>query len=130
MLFRSIRETRFLQEGTVTCEGDRHKEAPKGIFGGADGSSASMTKNPYSEHPISLESKLSDEEFSAGDVLQIRTPCGGGYGNPFERDPQKVLGDVLDDFTTIEDARESYGVVIDPETMTVDKEATAQLRAG
>ena len=88
-----------------------------------------MTKNPDSDHPVSLESKLSDEEFAAGDMLQIRTPCGGGYGNPFERDPKKVLDDVLDDFTTIEDARESYGVVIDPETMTVDMEATARLRA-
>ena len=67
-----IRETRFLQDGTVTCEGDRHKERPKGIFGGSDGSSAGMTKNPGSDHPVSLESKLSDEEFAAGDVLQIR----------------------------------------------------------
>ena len=124
-----VRETRFLQEGTVTCEGDRHIECPKGIFGGKDGSHASLTKNPGTDHAVSLQAKLSDEEFAQGDVLQIRTPCGGGYGNPFERDPQKVLGDVLDDFTTIEDAKESYGVVIDPETMTVDADATAKLRA-
>ena len=32
-------------------------------------------------------------------------------------------------FTTIEDAKASYGVVIDPNTMTVDEEATAKLRA-
>ena len=124
-----IRETRFLQEGTVTCEGDRHMEAPKGIFGGAKGHSASMTKNPGTNHAVSLQAKLSDEEFGEGDVLQIRTPCGGGYGNPKERDPKLVLSDVLDDFTDIDDARESYGVVINPETMTVDEEATQKLRA-
>ncbi len=123
-----VRETRFLQEGTVTCEGDRHKEAPKGIFGGYDGTSASMTKNPDSDNPKSLESKLSDEEFAANDVLQICTPCGGGYGNPLERDPEMVLGDVLDDFTTVEDAEKSYGVVIDASTMTVDVEKTKALR--
>ncbi|MDY4414294.1 MAG: hydantoinase B/oxoprolinase family protein, partial [Ruminococcus sp.] len=123
-----VRETRFLQEGTVTCEGDRHIEAPKGLFGGSDGHSASMTKNPDSDNPVSLPSKLSDEEFALNDVLQIRTPCGGGYGNPFERDPKLVLGDVLDDFTTIEDAKNSYGVVIIPSSMTVDEQATAELR--
>lgn len=124
-----VRETRFLEGGTVTCEGDRHHEAPKGLFGGAGGHSGSMTKNPYGDDPVHLPSKLSDEEFAPGDVLQIRTPCGGGYGNPYERDPELVLGDVLDDFTTLEDARASYGVVIDPTTMQVDRTATERLRA-
>lgn len=124
-----IRETRFLEGGTVTCEGDRHHEAPKGLFGGADGHSGSLTKNPRTEGAVSLPSKLSDEEFGVGDVLQIRTPCGGGYGNPFERDPQLVLSDVLDDFTTVEDAEKSYGVVIDPVEMTIDFAATEELRA-
>lgn len=124
-----VRETRFLDGGTVTCEGDRHHEAPKGLFGGAPGHSGSMTKNPYSDSPKYLPSKLSDEEFGVNDVLQIRTPCGGGYGNPFERDPQLVLGDVLDGFTTVEDAKVSYGVVIDPVGMAVDLDATAALRA-
>jgi N-methylhydantoinase B/oxoprolinase/acetone carboxylase alpha subunit len=123
-----VRETRFLTDGTVTCEGDRHIEAPKGIFGGCDGHSASMTKNPNTSYPVSLPSKLSDEEFAENDVLQICTPCGGGYGNPFERDPQLVLSDVLDDFTTIEDAKTSYGVIIDPTTMLVDETATALAR--
>lgn len=88
-----------------------------------------MTKFTTAGEAVSLESKLSDEEFGQGDILQICTPCGGGYGNPMERDPELVLGDVLDDFTTIEDAKASYGVVIDPVTMTIDKEATAKLRA-
>ena len=41
-----------------------------------------------------------------------------------------LLKDVLDDFTTIEDAKNSYGVVINPDTMTVDVDATALLRVG
>lgn len=124
-----VRETRFLTNGTVTCEGDRHKEAPKGIFDGYDGHSASMTKNPNSDNPISLESKLAEVEFSEGEVLRICTPCGGGYGNPMERDPELVLGDVLDDFTTIEDAEKSYGVKINLENMEIDYEETEKLRA-
>lgn len=49
-----VRETRFLQDGTVTCEGDRHKEAPKGIFGGYNGTSASMTKIRLQTHQFHL----------------------------------------------------------------------------
>lgn len=123
-----IRETRFLTDGTITCEGDRHKEAPKGIFGGSDGSSGSLTKNPGTDKALSLESKLAEVEFAKGEVLQIRTPCGGGYGNPFERDPEMVLSDVLDGFTSVEEAKKSYGVKITAQ-LKVDKEATASLRA-
>ncbi len=45
-------------------------------------------------------------------------PNSGGYGDPLERDPDAVLSDVLDGFTTVELAERDYGVVIDPETMT------------
>ena len=56
-------------------------------------------------------------------------PNSGGYGEPLERDPAAVLSDVLDGFTTIELAERDYGVVIDPETMTLETEATAKARA-
>jgi N-methylhydantoinase B/oxoprolinase/acetone carboxylase alpha subunit len=41
------------------------------------------------------------------------TPSGGGYYDPFERDPQAVLKDVLDGYTDIERAERDYGVKID-----------------
>ena len=47
---------------------------------------------------------------------------------PLERDPEAVLRDVLNDKVSIENAR-LYGVVIDPDGMTLDHEATARLRA-
>ena len=49
---------------------------------------------------------------------------GGGYGDPLERDPPKVLDDVLDGFFTVEHARAAYGVVVDPVAETVDATAT------
>ena len=55
-------------------------------------------------------------------------PNSGGYGDPVEREVELVLSDVLDGFTTIERAERDYAVVIDPETMTVDAEATQRLR--
>jgi N-methylhydantoinase B/oxoprolinase/acetone carboxylase alpha subunit len=65
---------------------------------------------------------------SAGDTLQITVPNSAGYGDPLERDPELVLSDVLDGYTTAELAERDYGVVIDSKTMTVDAEATARVR--
>ncbi|MDQ0394332.1 hypothetical protein [Labrys monachus] len=52
----------------------------------------------------------------------------GRFGNPLERDPHKVLDDVLDGFCSPEDAREIYGVVLDLESETVDLGGTQALR--
>jgi N-methylhydantoinase B/oxoprolinase/acetone carboxylase alpha subunit len=64
----------------------------------------------------------------AGDTLQITVPNSAGYGDPFERDPEAVLADVLDGFTTVELAERDYGVVIDPASLALDAEATARRR--
>ena len=56
-------------------------------------------------------------------------PCGGGYGDPLERPASQVLEDVLDDFCTVEHAREAYGVVVDLSKEVVDDSATESLRA-
>ena len=53
---------------------------------------------------------------------------GGGWGDPFKRDPQRVLADVRDERVSIDSAREHYGVAVDPETMMVDARATDALR--
>lgn len=123
-----IRETRFLEDGIVGCEGDRHFDSPHGLFGGKDGRPASLIKNPGSDKEMKMPSKVSADYFQAGDVIQVSSPCSGGYGNPLERDPELVLSDILDGFGRLEDAEADYGVVIDAETMTVNAEATEALR--
>ena len=63
----------------------------------------------------------------------VRTAGGGGWGNPLERDPEKVRIDVLEGFVSIEAARNEYGVVLKPGSNStfyeVDEEATKKLRA-
>ena len=49
----------------------------------------------------------------AGDRLVSEGPCGGGYGDPLQRDPNSVRDDVLDGYLTAESALADYGVVID-----------------
>jgi N-methylhydantoinase B len=46
-----------------------------------------------------------------GEIVRGNTTSGGGYGDPRERDPERVLKDVLDGFETIERASELYGLV-------------------
>jgi N-methylhydantoinase B len=53
---------------------------------------------------------------------------GGGYGNPKERDPAAVLKDVQFGYVSVEQAKADYQVVIDPETLTLDLDATRNLR--
>jgi N-methylhydantoinase B len=63
----------------------------------------------------------------------VDTPGGGGWGDPYCRDPQRVLRDVRDEVVSIDAAARDYGVVIRAEGLhgyCIDIEATAALRAG
>ncbi len=64
------------------------------------------------------------------DVYQVRTQSGGGYGDPLDRDPARVLADVMQGVVSVAGARAQYGVAIDPTGETVDQAATdAERRA-
>jgi N-methylhydantoinase B/oxoprolinase/acetone carboxylase alpha subunit len=125
-----VRENRFLVDGTYSSEGDRHEDPPRGIFGGHDGLPGAVTKNPGAAGEEEFPAKVTGIPCSAGDVIRIQAPNAAGYGNPLERPPEQVREDVLDDFTTLELAREAYGVVFrDEATLEIDEEATAAARA-
>jgi N-methylhydantoinase B len=64
-----------------------------------------------------------------GDVLVKHSSGGGGIGNPAERDPELVREDVENEFVSLENAKEIYRVVIEPDTLKVDHQATKALRA-
>lgn len=125
-----VRTNTFLVDTAITCEADRHEsDVPWGIFGGHDGLNASVVRNPGTEHAMNWPAKVTARPLNAGDSLQITVPSGGGYGDPYLRPAEKVLNDVLDEFTTIERAASDYGVVINPDTLTVDEPASDALRS-
>jgi N-methylhydantoinase B/oxoprolinase/acetone carboxylase alpha subunit len=70
-------------------------------------------------------------EFDIGrnDVLYMRMASGGGYGDPLEREPQRVLRDVEDGIVSRQEARNIYGVAIDGDEPTLNLTATERLRA-
>lgn len=63
------------------------------------------------------------------DVVLLKKSGGGGYGNPLDRDPLKVLEDVKEGYVSIEKAASQYGVLIDSRSMDLDVEGTKKLRA-
>jgi N-methylhydantoinase B len=63
------------------------------------------------------------------DAFLIRGGGGGGYGNPLERAIDEVVEDVRQGYVSIKAAAEHYRVVIDAETLAVDRAATERLRA-
>ena len=130
-----IKSQRYLTSGFMTHESDRHLDAPWGAFGGKAGSVGKMEiyniKDPSN---VRQEySKFSGLRTNEGDVVSYISPSGGGFGDPLERDPLKVLDDVLDEIITIESARDDYGVVMlevdDGYGWSVNSEATKKLRA-
>jgi N-methylhydantoinase B/oxoprolinase/acetone carboxylase alpha subunit len=125
-----IRRNRFLVDGTYSCEGDRQWDPPRGVFGGWDGLVASAHKNPGTGSEEYVEAKVTGVPFKAGEYIELREPNAGGYGDPLDREPQLVREDVLDDFTTVQLARDAYGVIFhDERSLEVDTEATARRRA-
>lgn len=123
------RDMRFLaDDGKLTNLTDRHVFSPYGLFGGQPGRPGRTVINPGpGEQPV--HSKVS-REFAYGDVLSFQQPGAGGYGDPLEREPGRVLEDVLDDYVSLEAARTEYGVVIAGTglDLRVDERATADLR--
>jgi N-methylhydantoinase B len=124
----SVREVAFLEDGGVSVEGEGHVYAPWGFSGGRDGETASMSFRPEQGNERRLPSKLPNLSTRAGDRIEVVGPCGGGYGNPFERDPALVLEDVFDGYLTRDQALADYGVVIGDD-LAVDDEQTRQARA-
>ena len=53
---------------------------------------------------------------------------GGGYGDPLDRDPPAVARDLRTGTTSVEVARNTYGVIVDPETLTLDAPKTEARR--
>jgi len=76
-----------------------------------------------------IQKVISWSHLDHDDVFQVRTQSGGGYGDPLDRDPSRVLEDVRSGVVSLEGARSQYGVVIDPKSETVSAEGTERARA-
>jgi N-methylhydantoinase B len=96
-------------DASCTVLGDRGKFAPEGRFGGGQGLPTEVWWELAGERMVPpLVSKCGGVQMNTGDVLVIRTPGGGGYGAPGERDRELVKRDVLRGFVSVSGADHEY----------------------
>jgi N-methylhydantoinase B len=118
------------QAMTVVIPSDGHHVPPQGVHGGLPGSAAAT-------YLIDLDGTRTKQpnvctlEIIRGERVYGLDCGGGGYGNPKERDPERVREDVAEGWVSEEAAREIYGVAFLPERagkLQVDVAATKALR--
>jgi N-methylhydantoinase B len=118
----------FTPHAMLTTRGmERCIMRPWGRKGGAFGTRALTIVNDGTPEEKSIGKITEVLHLNPNDRIRIVTPNGGGYGDPLERDPARVLRDVQDDLLSPEQARQNYGVVI--ADGAVDEQATARERA-
>jgi N-methylhydantoinase B len=103
--------------------------APYGVAGGGAGRTGHITLNPGTPGARVLPGQGDGIVLKRGDLLRFETCGGGGWGDPLTRDPARVRQDVARGFVTPRGALEDYGVVLDPATLDVAKDATEDERA-
>jgi N-methylhydantoinase B len=130
--------TEFMRRGkgrwSVSSIADRTQYPAPGLLGGHPGAPGEVVLDDGARlHPKALV------ELKENDIVHVNLPGGGGYGNPFERDAERVLRDVIEGYVTLEEAEKSYGVAIRytgkaeelvklPEDWMIDQRRTAELR--
>ena len=130
--------TEFVRRGegkwSVSSIADRTKYPALGLLGGQPGALGEVALGDGTQlHAKSLV------DLGAGDVVHVNLPGGGGYGNPLQREVQRVLWDVIEGYITPEEAEQNYGVMVHytgkpeelvklPNQWTIDELRTAQLR--
>lgn len=116
---------------TVLYPCDAQQFPPRGVRGGADGiCSASWhidTKGAGHKLPTIVQI-----EVPKGEYIRGLDSSGGGYGNPLDRDPKRVLHDVVEGLETRDRAVNIYGVILagdaEDETLAIDMAATQSMR--
>ena len=123
-------EERWSVSGMV----DRTRYPAEGLEGGQSGAIGEFKLNGEAAPTKTIMWMEPDAEVS------MNPPGGGGYGDPFSRDPQSVLNDVVNGYVSVESARDDYGVAVEfvgsdeslvrmPSDYSLDERATASLRA-
>ncbi len=117
---------RFLCDGEIGIHDERWLTYPWGVNGGETGTRSSKRLVRADGSEEWLPAKAESVRVKAGDLLYFNTWGGGGWGDPYARDPQLVLADVRRGLVSRQGTRR-YGLVLAGDA--VDAEATERLRA-
>ena len=124
-------------EVTASALMDRVERGAWGLFGGLPGRCAALLVRRAGDDRFRdfteafgavSPSKFSGIVLREGDVVRIESAGGGGFGDPHEREPERVLHDVAEGLVSPANAARAYGVALTADGTTVDVEGTASLR--
>ena len=122
-------EVRNFVDGKWNFERANRRGCPAwGLWGGGAGESGGY----YLRVAGSRDWKMmhgSHKPVPRGSEVVVRTGGGGGWGDPLERDAERVRWDVIEELVSKEAARDLYGVVL-RDDLSVDEGATRALRQG
>src|SRR5262249_25649454 len=124
-----VRDLRYVGKmpATLQLRSDRCEHRPYGLAGGEGGTHSYNLLHPGTDRERRLRA-MDTTTIAPGEIVRFVTPGAGGWGDPFERDPEAVLRDVREGRLTAAYARERYGVAIGDDG-TLDRAATDRLRA-
>ena len=107
---------------------DHGRFGPQGVLGGKDGGVNRVRIERHGETYIPPHlSKDQNVIVKEGDTIRVSTPGGGGYENPFLRNPELVKHDVQRGYYTTQQVKENFGVVLNING-EIDEKATQKLR--
>jgi N-methylhydantoinase B len=118
---------RFLAGGTISIHDDRWFVPPWGVNGGDPGKRARKLLERADGTTVVIGNKVEEVRVEEGDQLHFITWGGGGWGDPYDRDPALVGKEIIQGLVTAEGAR-AYGVVANA-AGEVDVAATETFRA-
>jgi N-methylhydantoinase B len=125
-----IREIEVLApEAMISMRIDSVENPPWGVAGGLNAGTGRCIINPGRPDERIIRPLSDGNMVRYGDVVRIETGGGGGFGHPFDREPERVLADVRNAFVSRQSAERDYGVMLTPDGTAVDAEQTAARRA-
>jgi N-methylhydantoinase B len=123
------RQWRILADETnVNLRTDRFKFSSPGLFGAKPARPSSASLNSESAIVRELTSKVAGLRLKKGDLLTLEFAGGGGWGDPRKREAERVRKDVIAGYVSLKAAEDDYGVALDPQDFSIDRQKTAQLR--
>jgi N-methylhydantoinase B len=125
-----VKDYRILNSSArITASFGRSRFPPWGLAGGQEGS-PNRVEVTYPDGRMETRGRFSNELAPAGTLVRFITGTGGGYGEPKDRDAERVLDDVANGYITRQDAEAVYGVALTAEPLSIDWARTKRLRGG
>ena len=123
-----IREVRIMVDCTLSTRMDNVRFPCFGIDGGMSGWPGRFTLNPGAPDEKDIPPASEGISVKSGDILRIETGGGGGWGDPFTRNPKDVQRDVLEGYVTQSAALSEYGVALSDNGREIDQSDTEVAR--